>query len=147
MHTDNAWIQEMRKCRNWQTSKTKDLVSIALVWVQVPSSAQLKMKMTQISSGSFFILEPADEFLETQWFQGLACRLGRLAACRPLDDARPIFRKSFRGLREIKKRVRMNACIQDELFFVFISKTRSCDERSTECVANPVIRCYITCTP
>ena len=82
----------MRKCRNWQTSKTKDLVSIALVWVQVPSSAQLKMKMTQISSGSFFILEPADEFLETQWFQGLACRLGRLAACRPLDDARPIFR-------------------------------------------------------
>ena len=29
----------MRKCRNWQTSKTKDLVSIALVWVQVPSSA------------------------------------------------------------------------------------------------------------
>ena len=137
----------MRKCRNWQTSKTKDLVSIALVWVQVPSSAQLKMKMTQISSGSFFILEPADEFLETQWFQGLACRLGRFAACRPLDDARPIFRKSFRGLREIKKRVRMNACIQDELFFVFISKTRSCDERSTECVANPVIRCYITCTP
>ena len=115
-------------------------------FIQVPSSAQLKMKMTQISSGSFFILEPADEFLETQWFQGLACRLGRLAACRPLDDARPIFRKSFRGLREIKKRVRMNACIQDELFFVFISKTRSCDERSTECVANPVIRCYITCT-
>ena len=31
--------QNMRKCRNWQTSKTKDLVSIALVWVQVPSSA------------------------------------------------------------------------------------------------------------
>ncbi len=34
---------DMRKCRNWQTSKTKDLVSIALVWVQVPSSA-LKMR-------------------------------------------------------------------------------------------------------
>ena len=32
----------MRKCRNWQTSKTKDLVSIALVWVQVPSSAHKK---------------------------------------------------------------------------------------------------------
>ena len=73
-------------------------------FIQVPSSAQLKMKMTQISSGSFFILEPADEFLETQWFQGLACRLGRLAACRPLDDARPIFRKSFRGLREIQEK-------------------------------------------
>ncbi len=28
-----------RKCRNWQTSKTKDLVTIAVVWVQVPSSA------------------------------------------------------------------------------------------------------------
>ena len=28
-----------RKCRNWQTSKTKDLVAIAVVWVQVPSSA------------------------------------------------------------------------------------------------------------
>ena len=28
-----------RKCRNWQTSKTKDLVFIANVWVQVPSSA------------------------------------------------------------------------------------------------------------
>ena len=33
----------MRKCRNWQTSKTKDLVAIAVVWVQVPSSALGKM--------------------------------------------------------------------------------------------------------
>ncbi len=31
--------KNVRKCRNWQTSKTKDLVSNALVWVQVPSSA------------------------------------------------------------------------------------------------------------
>ena len=31
--------REKRKCRNWQTSKTKDLVTIAVVWVQVPSSA------------------------------------------------------------------------------------------------------------
>ena len=30
---------DTRKCRNWQTSKTKDLVFIANVWVQVPSSA------------------------------------------------------------------------------------------------------------
>ena len=29
----------MRKCRNWQTSKTKDLVINAIVWVQVPSPA------------------------------------------------------------------------------------------------------------
>lgn len=34
----------------------------------------------------------------------------------------------------------MNVYIQDELFFlIFASKTRSCDERSTKCVANPVI--------
>ena len=33
----------MRKCRNWQTSKTKDLVIIAIVWVQVPSSALLNL--------------------------------------------------------------------------------------------------------
>ena len=40
----------MRKCRNWQTSKTKDLVSIALVWVQVPSSA-----LAPTISGAFFM--------------------------------------------------------------------------------------------
>ena len=34
-----AKTKYMRKCRNWQTSKTKDLVFIANVWVQVPSSA------------------------------------------------------------------------------------------------------------
>ena len=34
----------MRKCRNWQTSKTKDLVINAIVWVQVPSSAYLNQK-------------------------------------------------------------------------------------------------------
>mgnify|MGYP000795208839 CR=1 FL=1 len=34
-----AKTKYMRKCRNWQTSKTKDLVIIAIVWVQVPSSA------------------------------------------------------------------------------------------------------------
>ena len=35
-------LRETRKCRNWQTSKTKDLVAIAVVWVQVPSSAVKK---------------------------------------------------------------------------------------------------------
>ena len=34
-----AKTKYMRKCRNWQTSKTKDLVIITIVWVQVPSSA------------------------------------------------------------------------------------------------------------
>ena len=37
-------MTDMRKCRNWQTSKTKDLVLIASVWVQVPSSALEKEK-------------------------------------------------------------------------------------------------------
>ena len=32
----------MRKCWNWQTGQTKDLVVIAIVWVQVPSSAERK---------------------------------------------------------------------------------------------------------
>ena len=41
---------DMRKCRNWQTSKTKDLVSIALVWVQVPSSAWLWGRAVNCSS-------------------------------------------------------------------------------------------------
>ena len=31
--------KDLRKCRNWQTSKTKDLVTIAVVWVRFPSSA------------------------------------------------------------------------------------------------------------
>ena len=39
-------FSEMRKCRNWQTSKTKDLVAIAVVWVQVPSSA---VKMSAVN--------------------------------------------------------------------------------------------------
>ena len=37
-------LTDMRKCRNWQTSKTKDLVIIAIVWVQVPSPAFVKQK-------------------------------------------------------------------------------------------------------
>ena len=44
----------MRKCRNWQTSKTKDLVSIALVWVQVPSSAFINKVGSLIIQGFLF---------------------------------------------------------------------------------------------
>ena len=33
------FINCLRKCRNWQTSKTKDLVHVICVRVQVPSSA------------------------------------------------------------------------------------------------------------
>ena len=53
----NVLIYHMRKCRNWQTSKTKDLVSIALVWVQVPSSAfNLSRKMLIIAVFRDFLL-------------------------------------------------------------------------------------------
>ena len=45
----------MRKCRNWQTSKTKDLVSIALVWVQVPSSAFIIRKGLSFIWKFFFV--------------------------------------------------------------------------------------------
>ena len=48
----------MRKCRNWQTSKTKDLVSIALVWVQVPSSALTEiLKALENCPRGLFLLE------------------------------------------------------------------------------------------
>ena len=46
----------MRKCRNWQTSKTKDLVTIAVVWVQVPSSAFLIKWEALIRGFPFFVL-------------------------------------------------------------------------------------------
>ena len=49
-------MTDMRKCRNWQTSKTKDLVLIASVWVQVPSSALEKEKRKPfIMEVSFFL--------------------------------------------------------------------------------------------
>ena len=51
-------IYHMRKCRNWQTSKTKDLVSIALVWVQVPSSALTEiLKALENCPRGLFLLE------------------------------------------------------------------------------------------
>ena len=46
----------MRKCRNWQTSKTKDLVLIASVWVQVPSSALEKEKRKPFNMEVSFFL-------------------------------------------------------------------------------------------
>ena len=47
---------DMRKCRNWQTSKTKDLVSIALVWVQVPSSALKNEELCEFMVPYFLLL-------------------------------------------------------------------------------------------
>ena len=64
-----------RKCRNWQTSKTKDLVHTTCVRVQVPPSA-LKKNSFQLF---FFcvegVLEPG---LLTQAVQGLGDHKGRL---------------------------------------------------------------------
>ena len=56
----------MRKCRNWQTSKTKDLVSIALVWVQVPSSALINKVGSLIIQGFLFFV--CSQFLGDSWF-------------------------------------------------------------------------------
>ena len=55
-------VIDMRKCRNWQTSKTKDLVLIASVWVQVPSSAFLILKIRTVRRKweNSFILEHAE---------------------------------------------------------------------------------------
>ena len=60
----------MRKCRNWQTSKTKDLVLIASVWVQVPSSAL--NKKTQVLPESF--LFNTEESLEAHGFKVSSAR-------------------------------------------------------------------------
>lgn len=38
----------MRECWNWQTGQTKDLVVIAIVWVQVPSPAWTERFLEQV---------------------------------------------------------------------------------------------------
>ena len=55
----NKLIRRMRKCRNWQTSKTKDLVTIAVVWVQVPSSALFNLVRKPYNQGfrAFFVFK------------------------------------------------------------------------------------------
>ena len=46
----------MQECRNWQTSKTKDLVSTALVWVQVPSPALSKIRVGHMTYPYFYYM-------------------------------------------------------------------------------------------
>ena len=58
----------MRKCRNWQTSKTKDLVIIAIVWVQVPSSALNNKTGTKQSVWSLSCCSKPKRAL-TPWFK------------------------------------------------------------------------------
>ena len=55
-----------RKCRNWQTSKTKDLVAIAVVWVQVPSSAFFIPKnKVYIWGGTYLLVEILNKVWKT----------------------------------------------------------------------------------
>ena len=57
-----TWVLDTRKCRNWQTSKTKDLVHIACVWVQVPSSARKYFSKSLEFTGiqGFFVAQKYD---------------------------------------------------------------------------------------
>ena len=143
-----------RKCRNWQTSKTKDLVSIALVWVQVPSSA---LKRFNRMVGSFLCVKVGLErrgrsgsdgsrrsggaFAPKVGLKGDDSRrrkshlpLGRLAACRPLDDARPIFRT--------KKTRYERICICIYNSFIVLLKEFEIKVNEYWLIDNTILKCY-----
>ena len=98
----------MRKCRNWQTSKTKDLVIIAIVWVQVPSSALNNKTGTKQSVWSLSCCSKPKRALNP-WFKvspparsargmrspgphSVSAPLRSLQNRRPPDVLQPIFR-------------------------------------------------------
>ena len=98
----------MRKCRNWQTSKTKDLVIIAIVWVQVPSSALNNKTGTKRSVWSLSYCSKPKRALNP-WFKvspparsargmrspgphSVSAPLRSLQNRRPPDVLQPIFR-------------------------------------------------------
>ena len=98
----------MRKCRNWQTSKTKDLVIIAIVWVQVPSSALNNKTGTKQSVWSLSYCSKPKRALNP-WFKvspparsargmrspgclAVSAPLRSLQNRRPPDVLQPIFR-------------------------------------------------------
>ena len=100
----------MRKCRNWQTSKTKDLVIIAIVWVQVPSSALNNKTGTKRSVWSLSYCSKPKRALNP-WFKvspparsargmrspgphSVSAPLRSLQNRRPLDVLQPIFREA-----------------------------------------------------
>ena len=100
----------MRKCRNWQTSKTKDLVIIAIVWVQVPSSALNNKTGTKQSVWSLSCCSKPKRALNP-WFKvspparsargmrspgphSVSAPLRSLQSRRPPDVLQPIFRKA-----------------------------------------------------
>ncbi len=80
----------MRKCRNWQTSKTKDLVIIAIVWVQVPSSALNNKTGTKQSVWSLSYCSKPKRALNP-WFK-VSAPLRSAQSRHPPDVLRPIFR-------------------------------------------------------
>ena len=100
----------MRKCRNWQTSKTKDLVIIAIVWVQVPSSALnnktgIKQNVWSLSCCSkpkralnpwFKVSPPARSArgMRSPGPHSVSAPLRSLQNRRPLDVLQPIFREA-----------------------------------------------------
>ena len=100
----------MRKCRNWQTSKTKDLVIIAIVWVQVPSSALNNKTGTKQSVWSLSCCSKPKRALNP-WFKvsppawsargmrspgphSVSAPLRSLQNRRPPDVLQPILRKT-----------------------------------------------------
>ena len=100
----------MRKCRNWQTSKTKDLVIIAIVWVQVPSSALnnktgIKQNVWSLSCCSkpkralnpwFKVSPPARSArgMRSPGPHSVSAPLRSLQNRRPPDVLQPIFREA-----------------------------------------------------
>ena len=100
----------MRKCRNWQTSKTKDLVIIAIVWVQVPSSALnnktgIKQNVWSLSCCSkpkralnpwFKVSPPARSArgMRSPGPHSVSAPLRSLQNRRPMDVLQPIFREA-----------------------------------------------------
>ena len=104
-----AKTKYMRKCRNWQTSKTKDLVIIAIVWVQVPSSALnnktgIKQSVWSLSCCSkpkralnpwFKVSPPARSArgMRSPGPHSVSAPLRSLQNRRPQDVLQPIFRK------------------------------------------------------
>ena len=82
----------MRKCRNRQTSKTKDLVIIAIVWVQVPSSALNNKTGTKRSVWSLSYCSKPKRALNP-WFK-VSAPLRSAQSRHPPDVLRPIFRKA-----------------------------------------------------
>ena len=100
----------MRKCRNWQTSKTKDLVIIAIVWVQVPSSALnnktgIKQSVWSLSCCSkpkralnpwFKVSPPARSArgMRSPGPHSVSAPLRSLQSRRPPDVLQPIFREA-----------------------------------------------------